>query len=82
MKLRVLAETLHELRRHPDPIRYALVALFGYVLSQEITTRSRQRVPRYGAFLQGESPHRDARVIQPSLPPYGTARLSEVIEAM
>jgi TnpA family transposase len=37
MKLRVSAETLHELRRHPDPIRYALVALFCYVLTQEMT---------------------------------------------
>ena len=26
MKLRVVAESLHELRRHPDPIRYGLVA--------------------------------------------------------
>ncbi|MEE9149494.1 MAG: Tn3 family transposase [Candidatus Tectomicrobia bacterium] len=39
MKLRVSAETLHELRRHPDPIRYGLVALFCYVLTQEITDR-------------------------------------------
>jgi len=39
MKLRVSAETLHELRRHPDPIRYALVTLFCYVLTQEITDR-------------------------------------------
>ena len=39
MKLRVSAETLHELRRHPDPIRYALVALFCYVLTQDMTDR-------------------------------------------
>ena len=37
MKLRASAETLHELRRHPDAIRYALVTLFCYVLTQEIT---------------------------------------------
>jgi len=37
LKLRVVAETLHELRRHPDPIRYGLVALFCSVRAQEIT---------------------------------------------
>jgi len=37
LKLRVVAETLHELRRHPDPIRYGLVAVFCTVRAQEIT---------------------------------------------
>ena len=37
LKLRVVAETLHELRRHPDPIRYGLVLLFCSVRAQEIT---------------------------------------------
>jgi TnpA family transposase len=37
LKLRVAAESLHELRRHPAPIRYALVAVFCYVRRQEIT---------------------------------------------
>jgi hypothetical protein len=37
LKLRVVAETLHELRRHPDPIRYGLVAVFCAVRAQEIT---------------------------------------------
>ena len=37
LKLRVVAETLHELRRHPDPIRYGLVAVFCAVRVQEIT---------------------------------------------
>jgi len=41
IKLRVATETLHELRRHPESIRYALLALFCYVRTQEITdTRS------------------------------------------
>jgi TnpA family transposase len=37
LKLRVVAETLHELRRHPDPVRYGWVALFCAVRAQEIT---------------------------------------------
>ncbi len=39
MKLRVMAESLSFTRRHPDPIRYGLVALFCYVRTQEITDR-------------------------------------------
>jgi TnpA family transposase len=39
MKLRVIAESLSATRRHPDPIRYGLVALFCYVRTQEITDR-------------------------------------------
>ena len=39
MKLRVVAESLSATRRHPDPIRYGLVALFCYVRTQEITDR-------------------------------------------
>jgi hypothetical protein len=39
MKLRVMAESLSFTRRHPDPIRYGLVTLFGYVRRQEITDR-------------------------------------------
>src|SRR5262249_25089468 len=34
LKLRVVAETLHELRRHPDPLRYGLVAVFCTVRAQ------------------------------------------------
>jgi len=37
IKLRVATETLHELRRHPESIRYALLALFCYVRTQDIT---------------------------------------------
>ena len=37
LKLRVVAETLHELRRHPDPIRFGLVAVFCAVRAHEIT---------------------------------------------
>jgi hypothetical protein len=37
LKRRVAADTLHELRRHPDPIRSALVALCCDVRTQEIT---------------------------------------------
>jgi hypothetical protein len=37
LKLRVVAETLHALRRHPDPIRYGLMAGFCAVRAQEIT---------------------------------------------
>ena len=37
LKLRVATETLHELRRHPESIRYALLAVFCYVRTQEIT---------------------------------------------
>jgi TnpA family transposase len=37
IKLRVATETLHELRRHPESIRHALLALFCYVRTQEIT---------------------------------------------
>jgi hypothetical protein len=32
-----VADTRHELRRHPDPIRYGLVAVFCAVRAQEIT---------------------------------------------
>ena len=35
-RLRVETETLTELRRHPDPIRYTLLAAFCWVRSQEI----------------------------------------------
>jgi hypothetical protein len=37
LKLRVATETLHELRRHPESIRYALLAVFCYVRTQDIT---------------------------------------------
>src|SRR5215831_2832800 len=37
IKLRVAAESLHEIRRHPAHIRYALLALFCYVRTQELT---------------------------------------------
>jgi Domain of unknown function (DUF4158) len=37
IKLRMATETLHELRRHPESIRYALLAVFCYVRTQEIT---------------------------------------------
>ena len=33
----VATENLHECRRHPGSIRYALVVLFCYVRTQEIT---------------------------------------------
>ena len=35
-RLRVATESLTELRRHPDPIRYTLLAAFCWVRSQEI----------------------------------------------
>ena len=35
-RLRVATETLTEVRRHPDPIRYTLLAAFCWVRSQEI----------------------------------------------
>ena len=35
-RLRVATETLTELRRHPDPIRYTLLAAFCWLRSQEI----------------------------------------------
>jgi hypothetical protein len=37
IKLRVATETLHELRRHPESIRYALLAVFCYVRAQDST---------------------------------------------
>lgn len=37
LKLRVVAETLHERRRHPAPLRYGLVAVFCAVRAQEST---------------------------------------------
>ena len=37
LKLRVAAESLYELRRHPAHIRYALLVLFCHVRTQELT---------------------------------------------
>lgn len=34
---RAVAEELYELRRHPDDIRYTLVAAYCYLRRQEIT---------------------------------------------
>lgn len=33
---RVMAEELHELHRHPDPVRYTLLAAFGWLRSREL----------------------------------------------
>ena len=34
---RILVEELHEIRRHPDPLRYTLVAIYCWLRIQEVT---------------------------------------------
>jgi hypothetical protein len=67
IKLRVSAETLHELRRHPDPIRYALVADAAHL------SRCRRSRTLRAAAQTGASRERSGS--QPTQPgPYGASK--------